>query len=303
MDGNHLVVSCTLSNNDQTIQTHALIDTGASRFAFIDETFARQHKLHLTPLKQTRKLEVIDGRPISSGDITHLAHLGLSISHHREHAPFFVTQLGHYPLVLGIPWLQHHDVTINFASNSVNFKSPHCATKCNSSHIPTSTKGLSPEKLRIHLIGSAAFTRLARRKDSQTFALTLYEINKALDNSTTKEQWKERIPIEYHEFLDMFDAKLANSMPPRRQYDHKIPLKEGAEPPFGPLYGMSREELIVLKEYVEDNLEKGFIRASSSPAGSPVLFVKKADGSLRLCVDYRGINALTIKNRYPLPLI
>ncbi|KAH0611235.1 uncharacterized protein H6S33_011662 [Morchella sextelata] len=77
----------------------------------------------------------------------------------------------------------------------------------------------------------------------------------------------------------------------------------GKEPPFGPLYGMSREELIVLKRYIQDNLKKGFIQASSSPAGAPVLFVKKADGTLRLCVDYRGLNELTVKNRYPLPLI
>ncbi|KAI0995439.1 Transposon Tf2-9 polyprotein [Podosphaera aphanis] len=101
----------------------------------------------------------------------------------------------------------------------------------------------------------------------------------------------------------MMDETLANKLPPRRSYDHKIPLKDGKEPPFGPLYGMSRDELMVLKTYIQENLDKGFIRASSSPAGAPVLFVKKSDGTLRLCVDYRGLNELTIKNRYPLPLI
>jgi hypothetical protein len=66
---------------------------------------------------------------------------------------------------------------------------------------------------------------------------------------------------------------------------------------------MSQEELKALKEYIEENMTKGFIQASSSPAGAPVLFVKKAEGSSRLCVDYRGLNEVTIKNRYPLPLI
>ncbi|KAI0995691.1 Transposon Tf2-9 polyprotein, partial [Podosphaera aphanis] len=66
---------------------------------------------------------------------------------------------------------------------------------------------------------------------------------------------------------------------------------------------MSRDELIALKIYIQDNLEKGYIRASSSPAGAPVLFVKKSDGTLRLCVDYRRLNEITVKNRYPLPLI
>ncbi len=74
-------------------------------------------------------------------------------------------------------------------------------------------------------------------------------------------------------------------------------------PPFGPIYSLSRVELETLKTWLEDNLSKGFIRSSSSPAGTPILFVKKSDGSLRLCVDYRGLNEGTIRNRYPLPLL
>ena len=66
---------------------------------------------------------------------------------------------------------------------------------------------------------------------------------------------------------------------------------------------MSHRDLLVLKEYMEENLAKGFIRHSSSPAGAPVLFVKKSDGSLCFCVNYRGLNKMTIKNQYPLPLI
>ena len=78
---------------------------------------------------------------------------------------------------------------------------------------------------------------------------------------------------------------------------------DGKQPPFEPLYGMSHKELKVLWEYLQDQLPKGFIRHSSSPAGALVLFIKKSDGSLRLCVDYRGLNEITIKNRYPLPLL
>ena len=66
---------------------------------------------------------------------------------------------------------------------------------------------------------------------------------------------------------------------------------------------MSQNELKVLRKYLDDNLAKGFIRVSSSPAASPVIFVKKPGGGLRFCVDYRALNALTIKNRYPIPLI
>ena len=65
----------------------------------------------------------------------------------------------------------------------------------------------------------------------------------------------------------MFDQELSQGQPPRHPYNHTIPLKEGKQPPFGPLYGMSQEELKALKEYIEDNMTKGFIQASSSPAG------------------------------------
>ena len=74
-------------------------------------------------------------------------------------------------------------------------------------------------------------------------------------------------------------------------------------PPFGTIYSMSPTELEVLRKYIEDHLQKGFIRHSQSPYGAPIFFVKKADGSLRLCVDYRALNKITTKNRYPLPLI
>ena len=93
-------------------------------------------------------------------------------------------------------------------------------------------------------------------------------------------------------------------MPPNRgPLDHHIHLEEGSKPVFGPIYNLSETELQVLKEYIDENLRKRFIRPSTSPFGAPVLFVKKPDGSLRLCVDYRALNSMTIKNWYPLPLI
>ena len=94
------------------------------------------------------------------------------------------------------------------------------------------------------------------------------------------------VPVEYHKFLDLFSVKAAEKLPPHRLYDHYIPLVVGKIPPYGPLYGMSHAELEALKKYLGENLNKNFIRHSSSPAGAPVLFVKKANGSLRLCVDY-----------------
>jgi hypothetical protein len=113
------------------------------------------------------------------------------------------------------------------------------------------------------------------------------------------------IPEEYRDLADVFSKAKADQLPPHRgSLDHSIPLEEGAKPSFGPIYNLSELELQVLKEYIDEHLSKGFLRPSSSPYGAPVLFFKKSHGrGLRLCVDYRALNRVIVKNRYPLPLI
>ena len=107
----------------------------------------------------------------------------------------------------------------------------------------------------------------------------------------------------YRDLEGIFSKEKANELPVSSSYDHKIELEGDCQPPYGPIYPLSIPELHVLREYLHDNLAKGFIRHSTSSAGTPILFVKKKDGSLWLCVDYRGLNLLTKKNWYPLPLI
>jgi hypothetical protein len=90
------------------------------------------------------------------------------------------------------------------------------------------------------------------------------------------------VPLEYAEYADVFEEKNAHKLPPHRpNVDHEIPLVPGSKPVYGFIYNMSETELKALKDYIDRMLEKGFIRPSKSPFGSPVLFVKKADGSLR----------------------
>ena len=80
-------------------------------------------------------------------------------------------------------------------------------------------------------------------------------------------------------------------------------MELGKKPTFRPIYALSEKELQTLQQYLDENLKKGFIQKSESPAGYPILFVPKKDGGLRLCVDYRKLNDITVKNRYPLPNI
>ncbi|QRV97850.1 Retrotransposable element Tf2 protein [Ceratobasidium sp. AG-Ba] len=110
-----------------------------------------------------------------------------------------------------------------------------------------------------------------------------------------------KIPPEYEQFRDVFGEQFFTALPPHRPYDCAIPLEEGKEVPWGPIYPMTPAETAVLKEHIDSELKSGKIRPSNSPAGSPVMFVKKPDGCLRLVVDYRCLNNITIKDRYALP--
>jgi len=112
MEGKHYVLICTSTMNNQEIPTHSLIDGGATRIACMDQDFSLHHQIPLQEVIEKKLVEVIDGRPNESEDITHLAKVGMLIQDHKEQLPMIVTMLGHYPIVLGIPWLQQHDVEV-----------------------------------------------------------------------------------------------------------------------------------------------------------------------------------------------
>ena len=101
---------------------------------------------------------------------------------------------------------------------------------------------------------------------------------------------------QYEEFTKVFSKKKTNELPMHGAHNHSIKLKGSRDPPFGSLYNLSGNELKVLQDYLVDNLAKGFIRASTSPSEAPILFVKKKDGILQLCINYCGLNQLTWKN-------
>ena len=111
------------------------------------------------------------------------------------------------------------------------------------------------------------------------------------------------IPEEYHEYADVFSKSKAETLAPCHPYDLQIDLEKDFHPPVETIYSLSKFEQEALKEFIDENLTNGFIRSTLSPYGVLVLFVKKKDGSLRLCVDFHRLNRITKKDRYPLSLI
>ena len=108
----------------------------------------------------------------------------------------------------------------------------------------------------------------------------------------------------YTQYAQAFSIEQAAKLPAHKPWDHTINLKDpNTKVPNGPIYKITWEEEIALQRYLEENLPTRKIKQSQSAAGTPILFMKKKDSSLRLCLDYRGLNNLTILNKYPLPLI
>jgi hypothetical protein len=135
-------------------------------------------------------------------------------------------------------------------------------------------------------------------------------LNRAIENAfrskneATRKQILAKLPLNYADFVNVFSKSQNNELLPYRPLDHKIELLPNATPLRAhPLYSMSTEQLVALKEYLTENLRKKWIIPSGAEYGSLVLFAKKPNSGLCLCMNYRKLNAYTRKNTYFLPLI
>ena len=186
--------------------------------------------------------------------------------------------------------------------------SPPLTSSARAAKLPSQNPPETPSSasaLHVSLIGASAFMRACKLPGAQRFKIHLSDISASGKSAAISDETPDlsHIPEDYHDFADVFNKAKADTLAPHRPYDLKINLEEGASPPVGAMYSLSQSELQVLREFIDEHIRIGFIRPSSSPHGAPVLFVRKKDGSLRLCVDFRGLNKISKKDRYPLPFI
>ncbi|SPC67056.1 uncharacterized protein UHOD_11464 [Ustilago sp. UG-2017b] len=301
---------CFLSHPSLPVH-YVMINSGATT-NFIDSRFATLHSLPLTSKPLAETLLLADGK--TQVIISKEVQLSCLVAElFPSDITFQVTDLGLCPIILGLPWLKGANPNIDWQSGNITTRSPPLTPLQRAPSQLSSTS--PPASLDIDVIDAIAFNK-SLQLDCITWG-TLYpsaiQSQHLLATTTTSSVattalaydtgLSDIIPPEYHQYLNVFSRVEADKLPPHRTYDHQIPLEEGKSPPFGPIYSLSEHELKTLREYLEENLAKGFISPSDLPAASPILFVKKKDGSLCLCVDYRGLNQITIRNRYPLPLI
>ncbi len=140
---------------------------------------------------------------------------------------------------------------------------------------PVKNPAQKTNPVRIFFDGAIPFYWAA--KNLQVFAI---HVNPTNNKNPQLEPKPVKLPEKYKDFADVFEKNKVDQLPEHRPYDYPIDLEEGHSPPFGPMYGLSEPELQALRDYLTENLTKGFVQHSKSPAGAPILFVKKKDGSL-----------------------
>ena len=309
------------------IPFRALVDSGSTH-CFVDSKFVNTHylKTSATPLVALR---LFDGS--SNSTISKIANLPIIFStSDYMNLDFYVTPLDSpCSLVLGYNWLARHNPLIDWINRLINFcpslqenLAPSCVaantplaspsfldTPLQSSDsvvsIPASETSMSNSRWpNIAIIGAAAFLCASKLLDSHNFKLCLCSSDIQANSAKLAETSDlSNVPSKYYKFANIFSKTKAEVLPPHCPYDLKINLEEGAQPPVGPIYSLSASEQEALKEFIEKNLNTGFIRLTSSLHSALVLFVKKKDGSLCLCVDFCGLNCISKKNSYLLLLI
>jgi hypothetical protein len=195
-----------------------------------------------------------------------------------------ILSLGSYDFLIGMDWLDQHHAILDFHNK---------AFTCLDEEGNRKTVQGIPRAVTVWEI-SAMQLKKCYRKGCQIFAAHMEEAS------------KDKVPnLEDHAVLEYFEDvfKEVPGLPPKRDIDFSINLIPGAAPVSKTPYRMSTPELKELQMQLEELLKKGYICPSVSPWGAPVLFMKKKDGTLRLCIDFRQLNKVTIKNKYPLPRI
>jgi len=268
-----------------------LIDGGASR-NFIADRCIKKFKLNTSKEGNKGTVTLADGshQPCN----LFVPNAPLRIENYQDKVKLFVTKLKLYDVILGKSWLEKYNPSINWKTNEICFRSQKTDIVLCAKEKPKSESYLNP----------LTATQLKKTaKDSELFLLLLEtsSVNNIETDSGNTDN--ENLKSLLKEFDDVFPKDLPSGLPPARSVDHKIELIPESTLPSRPTYRLSQPEMDELKNQLEDYLNKGFIQPSKSPFGAPVLFVKKKDGSFRMCMDYRALNKITIKNKYPLPRI
>ena len=299
----YIYYSVQFKKDTSKAQVQVLIDS-ESEVNAIYPTFAKQLGL---PIRLTDvRAQKIDGTMLDTHEMVVTA---FSMEDKANRVRFFeetflVANVSP-EVVLGMPFLTLSGADVDFSGRELRWRT-------------YTTEEVLPTTRRVELVGKKEFAAAALDPEHGTYVIhvaslsfaplvaspDIYPSQRPQISGLIAEEAPTKVPTKCLDFADVFSSDLASELPEHTKINnYTIELVEGQQPPYGPIYNLGPVELETLKAYIETNLANRFIRPSKSPAGAPILFDRKSNSSLRLCVNYQGLNNLTIKNRYSLPLI
>jgi hypothetical protein len=316
----------------------ALLDCGSTT-NFVSKRFSLKHQLKTVSLQQPQAVRLPDGSVQHTKRLVQSFSLYLNDRHLRE--DFLELPIASFDLILGMPWLKKHNPSVDWQQNTLTLSPPslfttvHSVVKNNNSSsqyplpVATTYQPAPLEQCRMKRKdlrraikdGDSVFLLFVRSvpdkmtgkmegqlhptDGNEPTPLTEVQLHSMVVGESVPPTEKQNASARMlSEFRDVFPDDLPKGLPPERFIEHKINLVPGAVPTLQHHRRMSPRDLDELREHLADLMDHGFIRESHSPYGAPVLFAKKAnDTKRRFCVDYRDINAKSVKDRYPIPRI
>ena len=259
------------------------LDSGSNIF-LINETLVHDLNIHYESRTDTIPIQEFTSETItaSGSHYTHPIYLEIGQNNHLSIVSCEIAPAGKYSMIIPFGWWhQEHPISNIADSKSWNFTDDKCG-----SHLLPEDEGISIEwdKDVLNDPNAVAIGRLEQVDNEEITIL-------------------DRLSEVYHDSLDLFRPSIAEKLAPRRTFDHAIDIKPDQQPPWGPIYPLSENQLKAQRSYLDDMLAQGKISGTKSPAGARILFVPKPTGGLRLVVDYRGLNKVTSHNKYPIPMM
>lgn len=278
------------------------MDSGASG-NFVRSTLLEECNVTTIPLEQVQHILLADGSKYAANQL--LPAATLSITSYSDSIDLVPLPLRGFDIILGMPWLEAVNPRIDWKARSLSFY--HGGVE----HV------LKPESSVCMIAEKEVRKALRKKRVEEIFLVSVVPRSENLGEGTRNklsrraqeepQQESAQCAAARKELLEtyrvVFPQELPGVLPPRREIDHRIEVLPGSTPPSRATYRMSPTELDELKKQLDELTRAGFIEPSKSPYGAPVLFVKKKDGTMRMCIDYRALNSITVKNKYPLPRV
>ncbi|KAK3560561.1 hypothetical protein QTP86_010898 [Hemibagrus guttatus] len=262
----NFTVPALLHLSDRCFPISTLIDSGAA-VNLIDRGLVEELGIPIFPCVPALRITAIDSQPIGEGYLKHqteLLEFQVGLFHY-EQLVFYVTSSPANPVILGFPWLRRHDPHISWRSGELVRWSTTCLRGC--------------------------------LRDPVSRPCRTSHVERAIEAAGG------HLPRQYTDFQEVFSEERAARLPRHQVWDCAIDLLPNASPPKGRIYPLSLPESKAMEEYIETSLAAGHIWPSTSPAAAGFFFVGKKNGGLRPCIDYRGLNAITVRYPYPLLLV